>query len=49
MYMSMGEHTGTHVDAFNHFDPDPKAQSIDQMPLENFYTDGICLDLSHSS
>ena len=47
MYMSMGEHTGTHVDAFNHFDPDPNAQSIDQMPLENFYTDGICLDLSH--
>jgi len=47
MYMSMGEHTGTHVDAFNHFDPNPKAQSIDQMPLENFYTDGICLDLSH--
>ena len=47
MYMSMGEHTGTHVDAFNHFDPDPNAQSIDQMPLENFYTDGICLDLSN--
>ena len=47
MYMSMGEHTGTHVDAFSHFDPDPHAKSIDQMPLENFYTDGICLDLSH--
>ena len=47
MYMSMGEHTGTHVDAFNHFDPNPNAQSIDQMSLENFYTDGICLDLSH--
>ena len=47
MYMSMGEHTGTHVDAFNHFDPNPKAQSIDKMPLENFYTDAICLDLSH--
>ena len=47
MYMSMGEHTGTHVDAFNHFDPNPNAQSIDQMALENFYTDGICLDLSH--
>ena len=45
--MSMGEHTGTHVDAFSHFDPNPNAQSIDQMALENFYTDGICLDLSH--
>ena len=47
MYMSMGEHTGTHVDAFSHFDPDPNAKSIDKMPLENFYTEGICLDLSH--
>ena len=47
MYMSLGEHTGTHVDAFSHFDPDPNAKSIDQMPLENFYTDGICIDLSH--
>ena len=33
MYMSLGEHTGTHVDAFSHFDPDPNAKSIEKMPF----------------
>ena len=47
MYLSMGEHTATHVDAPSHFDPDKDAFSIDMVPLENFYTSGICLDLSH--
>ena len=47
MFMSMGEHTATHVDAPSHFDPDDEAQSIDEVPLKNFYTQGICLDLSH--
>src|SRR5262245_18307734 len=44
---SMSDHSGTHVDAPCHFNPDPKAASIDQVPLENFYTEAICLDLSH--
>lgn len=45
--LSMSDHAGTHVDAPKHFDPTPGALSIDQMPLEDFYTDAICLDLSH--
>lgn len=45
--ISMSDHAGTHIDAPVHFDPRPGAASIDEMPLENFYTGGICLDLSH--
>ena len=47
MYLSLSDHAGTHVDAPCHFNPDPQAPSIDQVPLENFYTEAICLDLSH--
>jgi kynurenine formamidase len=43
----MGEHTGTHVDAFNHMASQFHDQSIDRMPLTMFYTGGFCLDLSH--
>lgn len=46
-YISMSDHSGTHVDAPKHFDPSPGALSVDQMPLSEFYTEGICLDLSH--
>ncbi|MCB0034348.1 MAG: cyclase family protein [Anaerolineales bacterium] len=45
--LSMGEHTGTHVDAFNHMARPYRDQSIETMPLTMFYTEGICLDLSH--
>lgn len=45
--LEMGEHTGTHVDAINHMARQYKGQSIDTMPLSMFYTQGICLDLSH--
>ena len=45
-FLSMSDHAGTHVDAPKHFDPTPGALSIDKMPLENFYTSAICLDLS---
>jgi kynurenine formamidase len=45
--IEMSEHTGTHVDALNHMAPEYHAQSIDTMPLSMFYTEGICLDLSH--
>lgn len=45
--ISFSDHAGTHVDAPVHFDPRPGATSIDQVPLENFYTSAICLDLSH--
>ncbi|RPI30451.1 MAG: cyclase family protein [Chloroflexota bacterium] len=43
----LGEHTGTHVDAINHMALQYRGQSIDTMPLSMFYTEGICLDLSH--
>lgn len=42
----LGEHAGTHVDAFNHFARAHFGKSIDTMPLEMFYTEAICLDLS---
>ncbi|HEY5903874.1 MAG TPA: cyclase family protein [Anaerolineales bacterium] len=45
--LELGEHTGTHVDAFNHMRREDGGRSIDTMPLSMFYTEGICLDLSH--
>jgi len=45
--ITLGEHTGTHVDAINHFARIHVGKSIDLMPLETFYTEGICLDFSH--
>jgi kynurenine formamidase len=45
--LELGEHTGTHVDAISHMARPYREQSIDTMPLTRFYTEGICLDLSH--
>lgn len=45
--IAFSDHAGTHVDAPVHFDSRPGAASIDQMPLERFYTAAICLDLAH--
>ncbi|WP_224491637.1 cyclase family protein [Robertkochia flava] len=47
LHLSMGEHTGTHVDAINHMGREYADASIDRMSLERFYTMGCCLDLSH--
>ncbi len=47
--LTLGEHTGTHVDAFNHMARAYRDQSIDTMPLAMFYTEGLCLDLSHKT
>jgi kynurenine formamidase len=47
LYVSMSDHAGTHVDAPCHFNPAADAASIDQVPLEDFYTEAVCLDLSH--
>ena len=47
MFLAMGDHAGTHVDAPCHFDATPGAKSIDQIPLETFFTEAVCLDLSH--
>lgn len=45
--LELGEHTGTHVDAISHMARPYRDQSIDRMPLTMFYTEGICLNLSH--
>ncbi len=47
MALAMGDHAGTHVDAPIHFDASPDALSIEQMPIETFFTEAVCLDLSH--
>jgi kynurenine formamidase len=45
--LELGEHTGTHVDAISHMAREYRGHSIETMPLTMFYTEGICLDLSH--
>ena len=45
--LSISDHSATHVDAPCHFNPSPEAASIDEVPLENFYTEAVCLDLSN--
>src|ERR1700704_5085168 len=47
MSLAMGDHAGTHVDAPFHFDARPGAKAIDQVPLEDYFLDAVCLDLSH--
>jgi kynurenine formamidase len=45
--IAMSTHGTTHVDSISHIDPTPGAPSIDKIPLNWFYTGGICIDLSH--
>jgi kynurenine formamidase len=49
-YQSLGlmlcDHGPTHVDALSHLDPDDDAPSIDAMPLDTFWGEGTCLDVS---
>ncbi len=45
--IEMSTHGTTHVDSIMHIDPTPGAPSIDELPLDWFYTEGICIDLSH--
>lgn len=42
----MNDNGPTHVDSFSHLDPDPSAETIDRMPLELFYGDAICVDVT---
>lgn len=44
--MILCDHGPTHVDAVSHIDPRPDAPTIDQMPLETFFGQALCLDLS---
>jgi kynurenine formamidase len=43
--LSLGEHSGTHVDAPAHFIANGK--TIDQVPLEKFIGRGVVIDVSH--
>jgi kynurenine formamidase len=36
----------THVDSFSHLDPDPSAETIEQMSLDLFYGPAVCLDVT---
>src|SRR6202050_3521778 len=36
----------THCDSFSHLDPDPAAETIDQMPLDLFYGPAVCLGIT---
>ena len=50
--VNMNAHAGTHVDAPWHYYPtcaDQPARTIDQMPLEWFYGDGVVLDFRHKA
>ena len=47
MGVMLNDNGPTHVDSFSHFNPSPDALTIDQMPLDLFYGDAICLDVSH--
>src|SRR3954453_14525225 len=47
LHLSLSDHAGTHVAPPFHFNPASDAASIDEMPLEDFYTSAFCLDLSH--
>ena len=47
MGVMLNDNGPTHVDSFSHFNPDPNALTIDQMPLDLFYGTAICLDVSH--
>jgi len=44
--IDMSTHGTTHVDSISHIDPSPGAPTIDRIPLDWFYTEAICLDLS---
>ena len=41
------DHGPTHVDAIAHLDPRDGAPTIDAMPLDTFYGDATCVDVSH--
>ena len=48
--VTLGTHGGTHLDAPYHFGPrvgDKPALTIDQVPLDWCYSDGVVLDLRH--
>ncbi|MEE8397701.1 MAG: cyclase family protein [Desulfobacterales bacterium] len=50
--LTLSTHAGTHVDAPWHYAPvaeGKKSRTIDEMPLEWFYGDGVVIDVRHKS
>lgn len=48
--LTLGTHAGTHVDAPWHYAPTSegkRARTIDEMPLEWFFDDGVAFDMTH--
>lgn len=46
MKLTLSDHTGSHVDALNHYVPGDEAPSIDELPLDRFYSSAVCVDFS---
>lgn len=49
-YLTLGTHVGTHMDAPWHYHPvshGKKARTIDEIPVEWFYGDGVVIDMTH--
>lgn len=44
--LMLSDHGPTHVDSISHFDPAAEAATIDRMPLDAFWGEGTCLDVS---
>lgn len=44
----ISDHGPTHVDAFNHIDPEPGAAAIDEVPLEWLITPAVCVDVTRA-
>ncbi|MGH3327203.1 MAG: cyclase family protein [Streptomycetales bacterium] len=44
--LMLNDNGPTHVDSFSHLDPDSNAPTIDQMSLDLFFGDAVCLDVS---
>jgi kynurenine formamidase len=42
----LSDHGPTHVDSISHFDPADGAAAIDEMPLDTFWGEGTCIDIS---
>jgi kynurenine formamidase len=42
----LSDHGPTHVDSISHFDPAEGAAAIDEMPLDTFWGEGTCIDIS---
>jgi kynurenine formamidase len=51
-YVKLSVHTGTHVDAPHHYAPTSggkRSRTIDELPLEWFFADGVVLDFSNKA